>query len=216
MRRAMLLVGCFLMIPSMVMGQTKRHKGGTIVVRTTSHKNDCCWGNRFSLEPYVGVVKDVYDASPDGDNTSFLGGLKVGYMLGGRTRLLANFAYSESDNVGNPGPLENFYTYDNTWIFTTGGGEFDVVPGRTSASLGLQVGAAWRRVDLDNQVGSPLGQSEEDRGFSAHEVIIPSVTLRHRLTNRMTVVAGLQDNIFDVFEGPAQHGAAATLGISFR
>jgi hypothetical protein len=217
MRRSIVLMLAVLsMVPSVLIAQSRgKHGPRTVVVRTTSHKSDY-WGNRWLLEPYAGLVKDVYDISPDGDNTSVLGGLKVGYLLGARTRLLANFAYSESDNISNPGPLDNFYVYDNTWIFTTGGAEFDVVPGRTSASLGLQAGAAWRRVDLDDQVGSPLGQSEEDSGFSAHDVIIPSVTLRHRVTNRMTVAAGLQDNIFDVFEGPAQHGVAATLGISFR
>ena len=217
MRRSIVLLLALSLLPSALLAQSKgKHGPRTVVVRTTSHKSDCCWGNRWLLEPYAGVVKDVYDISPDGDNTSALAGLKVGYLLGARTRLLANFAYSESDNISNPGPLDNFYVYDNTWIFTTGGAEFDVVPGRTSASLGLQAGAAWRRVDLDDQVGSPLGQSEEDRGFSAHDVIIPSVSLRHRVTNRLTVAAGVQDNIFDAFDGPAQHGVAATLGISFR
>lgn len=208
-----------LMSPSVLLGQDRKRKGSgthTVVVRPSSHKSDCCWGNRFSLEPYAGAVKDVYHGSPDGDDTNLLAGMKVGYELSRRSRLLANVAYSESDDVGDPGPLASYYIYDNTWIFTTGGAEFDVLPGRTSASLGLQVGAAWRRVDLDGQVGVPAFSSEEDRGFSAHELIFPSVTLRHRVTNRATIVAGLQDNIFDVFEGPAQHGVAATLGISFR
>jgi hypothetical protein len=217
MRRSIVLILALAMVPSVVMAQSKgKHGPRTVVVRTTSYKSDCCWGNRWLMEPYAGVVKDVYDVSPDGDNTSALAGLKVGYLLGARTRVLANFAYSESDNVSNPGPLDNFYIYDNRWIFTTAGGEFDVVPGSTSATLGLQAGAAWRRVDLDDQVGSPLAPSEEDSGFSAHGVIIPSVSLRQRLSNRLTVAAGLQDNIFDVFDGPAQHGVAATLGITFR
>lgn len=180
------------------------------------HNDDCCWGNRFSLEPYAGAMNDAYDASPDGEHTAYLIGFRVGYMLSGRSRLIGNVAYSESDNVSDPSVATAYHLYDNTWVFTTAGGEFDVVPGRTSASLGLQGGAAWRRVDLDGAVGSPLTAPEGDRNFSAQEVLIPSLSLRHRLTSRATIMAGLQDNIFDFLEGPAKHSLALTAGVSFR
>jgi hypothetical protein len=180
------------------------------------HNDDCCWGNRFFLEPYAGAMKDAYDASPDGENTTYLVGFKVGYMLSSRSRLFGDVGYSESDNVVDPGPLASYHLYDNTWVFTTAGGEFDVVPGRTSASLGLQGGAAWRRVDLDGAVGSPILNPEPDAGFSAQEILIPSLSLRHRFSNRVTAMAGVHDNIFDFLEGPAKHSLALTAGISFR
>jgi hypothetical protein len=200
------------LLPTAAFAQHKRP--GVIFVR---HSNrDCCYGNRFSLEPYGGVIKDAFDVSPDDKNTSALVGLRLGYQLGWRTRLLANVGYSKSDDVANPQGLPAYFIYDNTWVFTTAGAEFDVVPGRTSAALGLQAGAAWRRVDLDGQVGTPLGTSQEDSGFHASDVIVPSLTLRQRISNRLTISAGVHDNIFDVFDGPAKHGLAATFGVAFR
>ncbi|HUP90072.1 MAG TPA: hypothetical protein VM100_11995 [Longimicrobiales bacterium] len=171
-------------------------------------------GNRFSLEPYAGAVKDPYDISPDDKNTSALYGFRVGYLLGHRTRLLGNVGYSKSENVSNPQGLGSYFVYDNTWVFTTGGAEFDIVPGRTSAALGLQGGAAWRRVDNDGAVGVPAEPNQADRGFSPTAMVIPSLALRYRATSRLAVMASLHDNIF--LAGPAQHGVGATLGVSFR
>ena len=168
--------------------------------------SDCCSGNRFSLEPYAGAIKDPYDASADDQNTASLLGFRVGYRTGNRTRLLANVGYSKNANVVNPQALASYYVYDNTWVFTTAGGEFDVVPGRTSAALGLQGGVAWRRVDLDGQVGSPAGAPQHDSGFSSYAVLIPSLVGRHRVSSHISVLAGVHDNIFDVFDVPVQHG----------
>src|SRR6187549_2999185 len=62
--------------------------------RTYHRSEGCCWGNRFSLEPYAGAMKDPFDISADDKNTTALFGFRVGYLLGGRTRLLANVGYS--------------------------------------------------------------------------------------------------------------------------
>jgi hypothetical protein len=196
-------------------GKAKRAPARVIHVTTGDH-DGCCYGNRFSLEPYAGALKDAYDVSPDGEDTGYLVGFRVGYALSSRGRLLGNLGYSETNNVASTGSTPGQFIYDNTWIFTTAGGEFDVVPGRTSASLGLQGGAAWRRVDVDGFVGTPTDPVASDGSFAAQEVIIPSLMLRHRLTNRATIIGGLQDNIFDFLEGPARHSLAVTAGISFR
>ena len=219
MRKLMfVLAAAVLAAPSFAEAQHSKSKRTqprtTKVVRYDNR--DCCWGNRFSLEPYAGAMKDAYDGSIDDDNTGYLVGFRVGYQLSSRARLLGNVGYSRTDDVGDPNGAANYFVYDNTWVFTTAGGEFDVVPGRTSAALGLQGGVAWRKTDPDGIVGSPIGSPQEDPGFSSYEVVIPSLTVRHRLSNRMTFAVGLQDNIFDVFEGPARHSLAVTAGISFR
>jgi hypothetical protein len=195
-------------------GKSKRP--ARVIHVTTRHDDGCCRGNRFFLEPYAGAMKDAYDVSPDGEDTGYLVGFRAGYMLSSRARVLGNIGYSETNNVASTGSTPGQFIYDNTWIFTTAGGEFDVVPGRTSASLGLQGGAAWRRVDVDGFVGTPTAPLTSDGSFEAQEVIIPSLMLRYRLTSRATIVGGLQDNIFDFLEGPARHSLAATAGISFR
>lgn len=219
MRKIIFVVIAALILPAVSEAQTKKRTSTT--KRTgnayvTSKRSDCCYGNRWSFEPYAGGFEDPYDISPDGDETGYMVGLRLGYRTGSRTRLSANVAYSSVDNVADPQGLPNYFVYDNTWVFTTVGGEFDVVPGRTSASLGLHGGVAWRRVDQDGEVGTPFGTPISDRGFSSGELIVPSVMLRHRLTNRATISAGLHDHIFDVFEGPARHGIGLSLGVSFR
>ena len=184
----------------------RRKTEGRTVYVTRSH-TDCCWGNRFSLEPYGGAIKDAYDVSPDGEDTGYLVGFRVGYQLSSRSRLLGNVGYGETDNVGDPQGTLNSPVYDNNWVFTTAGAEFDVVPGRTSASLGLQAGAAFRKTELDGETSA---------SFSAQEVLLPALVLRHRITQRATFSAGLHDYIFDFLEGPAKHSLALTAGIAFR
>jgi hypothetical protein len=171
--------------------------------------------NRFSLEPYAGAFKDAFDISDA--NTGYLVGLRVGYDLGWRGRLQLNAGYSEVDDVALEIPSADYYLYDNNWIFTTIGGEFDVIPGRTSASLGLQAGAAWRKVTVDGAIGNPLpSTNQSDDGYTAYEVLAPGLTFRHRLTPRAALSLTLEDYIFDLFEGPVDHSPAVSLGFSFR
>jgi hypothetical protein len=211
-----------LIAPSLADAQHSRSKSKSTTRKSPTrvvqlrNSDDCCWGNRFSFEPYAGALKDVYDISPDDENTAYLVGFRVAYRLSGRTRLLGNIGYSKSDDVASPGGLPSYYVYDNRWIFTTAGGEFDVVPGRTSVSLGLHGGAAWRQTDVDGVVGTPVGPPEFESNYSAQEVVIPGLSLRHRLSSRATVMVGLHDNIFDFLEGPAKHSLALTAGIAFR
>jgi hypothetical protein len=220
MRKMMLvLVVLFAFSPAMAEAQSrsKSKRAPVRIVHVKRADRDCCWGNRFSFEPYAGAMNDAYDSSPDDENTGYLVGFRIGFLLSSRIRLLGNIGYSESDDVINTIPTPtSYFVYDNTWVFTTAGGEFDVVPGRTSVSLGLQGGAAWRRVDLDGSVGTPIGTPTPDDGFTAQEVLIPGLALRHRLGSHITVMAGLHDNIFDFFDGPAKHSLAVTAGIAFR
>jgi hypothetical protein len=210
------LAAALVLVPALAEAQNSKGKGrrGPRVVQV--RRADCCWGNRFSLEPYAGAMKDAYDISPDGEDTGYLVGFRVGYALSNRTRLLGNVAYSETDNVSNPGGLPDYFMYDNNWVFTTAGAEFDVVPGRTSAALGLQGGVAWRKTDVDGSVGSPIGAPISDDGFASYAVLIPGLAVRHRFSSRWAAMVGLQDNIFDFLEGPAQHSLALTAGVAFR
>ena len=214
-----LLIALFALTPALADAQrskSKPRRAPTRVIHVTRSDDGCCRGNRFTLDPYAGAMKDAYDVSPDGEDTGYLVGFRVGYLLSSRARLLGNLGYSETNNVEPTGSTPGSFIFDNTWIFTTAGGEFDVVPGRTSASLGLQGGAAWRRVDIDGFVGTPGDPVADDGSFAAQEVLVPSLMLRHRLTSRATIFGGLQDNIFNFLEGPAKHSLALTAGISFR
>jgi len=177
--------------------------------------DECCFGNRFYLEPYGGALRDAYDISAD-DHLGYLVGFRAGYMLSSRVRVLGNLSYNYAENISDPGPLTSYYVYDNIWVVTTGGAEFEVVPGNTSAALGVQAGVAWRKLDLDGTVGIPTTAPEETDNYSAYEVFIPSITARQRVTSRASIVVGFYDHIFNLLEGTAKHSLALTIGASFR
>ena len=173
--------------------------------------------NRFRLEPYVGAFDDSYDISPDGENTGALAGVRLGYELGSRARLLADAGFVASRNVSDPQGLQSYFVYENEWALTTVGAEYDVVPGRTSLVLGLRAGAGWRRVDLPGEIGSPAdGDRQDGGGFSPVEVVVPTLTLRRELTRRTALKVELADHVFDVLEGPADHSPSISLGLSLR
>jgi hypothetical protein len=209
MRKLLFVLVAALVVPTASQAQKSKSRS------YSSHRDDCCFYNRFSLDPYAGALKDAYDIGAP-DDTGVLLGFRVSYGLTQRARLLGNFGYSNTENVANSEGLSSYYVYDNVWVMTTAGAEFDVVPGRTSASLGLQAGAGWRRVDLEGTVGAPAFQPSDTRTFTPYEVVLPSLTVRHRLTTRAAIMAALQDHIFDALGGPAQHSPALVMGVSFR
>lgn len=171
--------------------------------------------DRFRLEPYAGAFVDAYDISPDGKNTGALLGLRLGYAAGERARLTANVGYASSEHVSNPNRVTDYNVFDNNWVLTTVGAEYDVLPGRTSASLGLEVGAGWRKVSQAGMVGAPAAE-EFGTTYSAYDVVVPALTVRHALSARTALSLSVRDHMFDVLEGPVDHSPAVTLGVVLR
>jgi hypothetical protein len=182
--------------------------------RRKAHASDDRYYNRWSLEPYAGAFRDAYDLT--GTRTGYLLGVRVGYLLGSRWRLHGNVGYNETQDVAYS-PIPTGIQYNNEWVLTTAGAEFDVVPGRTAGSIGVNAGVGWRRVQLDDESTIPgPGLNLASNGFASYEVIVPSLTFRHRLTTRAALTARFEDYMFDVFDGTTDHSLAVTLGVSFR
>jgi hypothetical protein len=172
-----------------------------------------CCGNPWSFSPYAGAFKDAFDISPDGDETGWMVGFRVGYALGSRTRITANVGYAESDDVTSGPILPDRVVYDNQYIVTTGGAEYDILPGNTSVSLGTELGGAWRTVALDDDnVNPPIGGSND--GYSFYFAVVPSLTIRHGFSSRTALELGLRDFIFP--EDNVEHAPALTVGFRFR
>ncbi|MBW3535936.1 MAG: hypothetical protein KY453_12100, partial [Gemmatimonadetes bacterium] len=111
----------------------------------------------FEVTPYVALFKDAYDIGADG-STGALAGLRLGYTLGERTRLVGNVGYGEAGDVARaPAGSTDHHVYENQWVMTTAGAEYDVLPGRTAVARGLQVGAGWRRLSVTGSIGDPAG-----------------------------------------------------------
>ena len=169
--------------------------------------------NPFSFAPYVGGFKDAMDISEDDENTGYLIGFRTGYDLGRRTRLVADVAYGQSDDVANSAGAISFNTYDNNWIMTTGGVEYDILPGPTRVTFAAQAGSGWRKVSFDEAVGAPA-EPDLSGGYVANLMLVPRISVRHTFSSRTSLDVSVLDQIFP--EDRVQHSPALTVGFMFR
>jgi hypothetical protein len=170
--------------------------------------------NPWSFSPYGGLFKDAYDISIDGADTGWLVGFRVGYEVSDRARLVGNVGYAESDDVSS-GPITlNRIIYDNQYIITTGGLEYDILPGNTSVSLGAEAGGLWREVSFDRVLGGGPADPTLESGFTFYFVAVPTLTIRHGFTPRTALELGIRDFIQP--EDEVQHLPALMLGLRFR
>jgi hypothetical protein len=206
--KSLIIIGlaALAILPGAVQGQRKNK---VYVVEQVSY------ANRFSIEPYLGAMKDAYDIGAGGD-TGYLLGFRLAYTLGWRWRVLGTFAYSNTGDVSTPANLTDYFVYDNVWVTTTAGGEFNVIPGRLSVALGMQVGVGWRQLDFEGVVGVPEGEPVANRGFKSYDMLLPSLSVRYETSVRTSVSMQIADNMFNVFSGTTQNSPALSFGVSFR
>ena len=177
------------------------------------HRTHCCRANPWSFAPYGGLLKDAYDVSEDGKDTGWQVGFRLGYDVGSRTRLLGTVGYAESDDVGS-GSFTDRHVYDNQYIITTGGIEYDILPGGTAVALGLEAGGTWREVSFDHMIGSPALGDLEESGYTFNFTIVPGLSVRHAFTGRTALEVGLRDYIYP--EEEVEHSLSLTAGFRFR
>ena len=176
-------------------------------------RRHCCERNPWSFAPYGGLFKDAYDISPDGDDTGWQLGFRVGYDLGARTRLQANVGYAESDDVAS-GPFADRHVYDNQYIITTAGIEYDILPGNTAVALGAEAGGTWREVAFDRTVGTPIPGDLQESGYTFNFTLVPGLSVRHTFTPRTAFEIGVRDYIYP--EAEVEHSLSLTAGFRFR
>jgi hypothetical protein len=168
--------------------------------------------NAFSFSPYAGLFMDAYDLEADDSNLGWIAGFRAGYQESPRFNLHLNLGYAHVDDVATR-PLATDPIYDNTWVLLTGGADFALVPGTTSIAIGTDLGVGWRRTKADDP---PAGVTVDDQSWAAYEIIVPALIVRHQFTPRAGIFASVQDYIFDVLEGTAQHSPAFTAGLTIR
>ncbi|HEX2168137.1 MAG TPA: hypothetical protein VHG09_12965 [Longimicrobiales bacterium] len=173
------------------------------------------WGssNPWSFSPYAGLFKDAFDISPDDENTGWMAGFRIGYDIGDRTRLLGDIGYAESDDVTSGPLVAGRNVYDNQYILTTGGAEYDILPGNTSVSIGTLLGGAWRKVVLDEDAGDTVVPEFGD-GYSFYFAVVPALTVRHGFSSRTALEVSVRDYIFP--DGTVDHMPALNVGFRFR
>lgn len=170
----------------------------------------------FTLEPYGGVFFDnAFSGDVGLDREGAVGGLRIGWRLGDRTRLVADLGYVEIDGAGHIGVTPDLFVYGVNQVQTTMGVDWTLLPGRTSALLGLQAGVVWRGEEIEGVVGDPLPQWDETGGWTPHLVATPSVALRRDLNRRLGVELRLSDQLM-LADADVGHSPSLTLGISLR
>jgi hypothetical protein len=186
-------------IPSDAEAQRRPHRMGS--------------SNPWSFSPYAGLFKDAFDISPDDENTGWMAGFRLGYDIGGRTRLFADIGYAESDDVTSGPLVVGRNVYDNQYIMTTGGAEYDILPGNTSVSLGTALGGMWREVALDETADDTVTPEFGD-GYTFYFAVVPSLTVRHGFTGRTALEVSLRDYIIP--DETVDHMPALNVGFRFR
>lgn len=171
---------------------------------------------RLLLEPHVGFFSDSYDISEDGHTLGPLGGLRASYALSPRLRLASTLTAARSYDVDAvPAGLTDYFLFDNNWLTTALGAEFDLLAGRTRLAVGLELGAGWQQRIKSGQIGSPDPRSAfSDDGFRARGLVMPGLYLRHAVNPDLGLVLGLQDRIMEVSNGPVDHSPTLFLGLT--
>lgn len=166
--------------------------------------------DRFSLEPYAGRYFDnVGSGAARFDESGWLGGLRVGLEMADRARLLGNVAYSQVDALGQTALPATRSA--ETWMLT-GGLELDVVPGDTRASLSMEGGRAWRRLQGAAVEGDP-GVTTDLR--HQETVLVPGFSITQRIAPRADIRLGVHDYIWLGAE-PVSHNWTAVVGLRLR
>jgi hypothetical protein len=168
--------------------------------------------NAYSFSPYAGAFMDAYDMEADGSNVGWVAGFRAGYRESPRLNLHLNLGYARTGDVAARPIVGDATIHDNQWVLLTAGGDFALVPGNTSIALGTDFGVGWLRTRPD----SPEPGTTERSSWSAHEVVAPALIIRHQFTPRAGIYGSVQDYIFDLLDGSAQHSPAFTVGISIR
>jgi hypothetical protein len=171
--------------------------------------------NPWRVDVHAGVFRDAYDISADGRRTAEQAGVRVGYRLTERAWATAGVSVAWGRDVADSRAVPDHYVYDNEWVLTTVGAEYDLLPGRTALVLGIEAGAAWRQIHEVGRVGTPAGIPEyAGHGYSATAVLVPSLTLRREVTDRLALTAGAADHL--VFGGPTKHSLSVRAGVTLR
>jgi hypothetical protein len=171
----------------------------------------------FTFGPYAGVFRDAYDIGANG-RTGALYGIRAGYDLGTRTRLIADVGGGTASDVAATNAVNDYWVYGNRWLMTTAGVEYDAVrKGGTAVALGLQAGGGWRQVVTEDQVGIPTEPGRlASSNYAFYDAVVPSITLRQAITPRMSLTLGVSDYVFDVLEWEPDHAPAMSIGLSIR
>jgi hypothetical protein len=168
--------------------------------------------NAYSFSPYAGAFMDAYDVEADGSNVGWIAGFRAGYRESQRLNLHLNLGYAQTGDVAERPVVGDATIYDNQWVLLTAGGDFALVPGNTSVSLGTDLGVGWLRTKPDR---AEPGVTERS-GWSAHDVVAPALVIRHQFTPRAGIYGSVQDHIFDLLDGSVQHSPAFTVGLTIR
>lgn len=166
--------------------------------------------NAYSFSPYAGVFLDAFDAEPDGSNVGWIAGFRAGYTESARANFHLNLGYARTGDVAPRPVVGDPAIIDNQWVLLTAGGDFALVPGNTSIAVGTDLGVGWLR-------GRPGdGGTGGSQSWSAHDVVAPSLIVRHQFTPRAAIFGSAQDYIFDLLDGSAKHSPAFTVGLTIR
>lgn len=164
----------------------------------------------LSVEPFAGAFWDAYDIGDDNSGLGGTVGASIGLSLGKHVRLMATGAVARVADVGRA-YAPDYFRFNNQWVLATLGMQGDVLRGRTSVSVGLEAGGAWRRIVQSGQVGDPAPYPNSEE-WSVREAVVPTLAVRRAFGTRWEAGAGGRLHILHF----SNVSPALTLGLAFR
>jgi hypothetical protein len=157
---------------------------------------------------------DAAAAGRESEVGGYFGAVRMRYLARPRLALVAGGGYGRRGDrwreiVTWPGGGETLRYHEDEVVLVTAGAEWQAVAGPTSLWLGLEGGLGWDRRPDTGRPGAPPSHpypvvtSIEWRAYTP--VVVPSVTVRHRVAPRLDVALSTrlpQGGRFAVAETP--------------
>lgn len=175
---------------------------------------------RLRLEPYAGILlHGTHRTTATGNservwNPGPTAGLRASYGVSPRIRLSGHVGYADLTELFRSGTEQAHFTFRSNQILAAAGVEMEPVQGRTSASIGLEVGSVLQEAEIEGSFGNPPPEFNPANGYAASIVAVPSLAVRHAISPRWEIGVALQDYVF-VDRMPPGQSFALTAGVSF-
>ena len=167
-----------------------------------------------AVEPFAGVIDDAYDVGDDGSTLGWLAGARVSMRATPPLRFTLTASYGRTSDVGYHSPARTV-AGRNEWVLSTVGVEHELQRGPVRIGVGVDLGAAWRRIAPQARVSDPVEASYFGNDWSPTEALVPGVAVRYPFTRRLAASLAGRLHLYHFLEN-ARASPALTFGLVVR
>ena len=164
-----------------------------------------------AVEPFAGVIDDAYDVGDDGSTLGMIVGARVTVRPTAPLRLTVTASYGRTPDVGYHAPAYAV-AGRNDWVLSTVGVEHEGQRGPVRVGVGVELGAAWRRISPEGPVSDPVDVDRFSGGWSPTEALVPNAAVRYPVSRRLAASVSGRLHVYHFLEN-ARVSPALTFGL---